>query len=196
MAASYAQTQIHPQKTLRPAVQVHSGSYSLQTESDWEVRDGTTLWLKLQLPTFLNEMDPAFRPQRLGWWPRQGLAVPVRAGSALLTQASDGTLQRSSTSLVVWGNLGNRSTVHPSFWWCAFVMFHTFIRILVGSGGCLSDRCFVKNELKWWEGGCDWKELQNLSVAQALRGHSVQPLQLDNKSGSTHYAQARMPPGI
>lgn len=104
--------------------------------------------------------------------------------------------RRSSTSLVVWGNLGNRSTANPRFWWCAFVMFYAFISILVGSGGCLSDRCFVKTELKWWEGGCDWKELQNLSVALALRGHSVQPLQLDNNSGSTHYAQAWMPPGI
>lgn len=147
-------------------------------------------------PLSWMKWTPHFGPN--GWSDDRGRAwlSPVRAGSALLTPASDGTLQRSSTSLVVWGNLGNRSTVHPSFWWCTFVMFYTFIRILVGSGGCLSDRCFVKNELKWWEGGCDWKELQNLSVAQALRGHSVQPLQLDNKSGSTHYAQARMPPGI
>lgn len=32
-------------------------------DTDWEVKGATTLWLKLQLPNFLTELDPAFLNQ-------------------------------------------------------------------------------------------------------------------------------------
>ena len=142
MTASYSQTYIHTENTTIP---YPSTFWELKTSrqkiknTDWEVNGATTLELKLQLPNFLTELNPAFlnQGQSIGRECRTSLPT-VRAGSAWL-RASHCTLQSRSISLAVWQNLGNKSALSPGLWQCDFAMFHIFVNILGGGWGYLSD---------------------------------------------------------